>query len=252
MKRIIATIMTILTLLTLFACASETKTKPNTSDNSITKWEITPTDNSVDTDGTLMDSSKLVGSYIYFGTYEQDGDTSNGEEAIEWLVLSEEGNKKLLISRYVLDCQRYNETETDITWETCSLRKWLNETFINSAFNVEEQSKIISSEVVAEDNPSYSTPSGNNTIDKIFLLSVLEAKEFFISDEDRQCFATTYSSNRGVDKSNNGNCDWWLRTPGYYSNSASFVYLNGALKNDGAYVQVSFIGVRPALWVSFE
>ena len=63
-----------------------------------------------------------IGSYVFFGSYEQDNDTSNGKEDIEWIVLAKEGNKALVISKYALDCKQYHPSMSDITWETCSLR----------------------------------------------------------------------------------------------------------------------------------
>ena len=65
-----------------------------------------------------------VGDIVYFGAYEQDNNTSNGKEDIEWIVLAKENGKVLVISKYALDCQEYNSTYTDVTWEACSLRTW--------------------------------------------------------------------------------------------------------------------------------
>ena len=84
------------------------------------------------------------GKYITFGSYEQDNNTSNDKENIEWLVLDVLGDEAIVISKYALDCQQYNTSFTDVTWETCSLRKWLNETFLNAAFSSTEQNSISS------------------------------------------------------------------------------------------------------------
>ena len=62
-----------------------------------------------------------VGSIIKFGFYEQDNNSSNGKEEIEWKVLAVDGNKALVISQYALDYQKYNSTYTPITWEECTL-----------------------------------------------------------------------------------------------------------------------------------
>lgn len=78
--------------------------------------------------------------YIIFGVYEQDGDLTNGPEPIEWEVLGTDSNGTLLVSRYILDCQPYNTEYVDVTWETCSLRAWLNDDFLNTAFTPFEQS----------------------------------------------------------------------------------------------------------------
>ena len=190
-----------------------------------------------------------VGDYVFFGSYEQDNNTANGKEDIEWLVLAKEGNKVLVISRYALDCQQYNTSYTNVTWETCSLRKWLNGTFISSAFNSVEQAMIQNTTVTADKNPSYSTSPGNNTTDKVFLLSITEANKYFSSDSARQCQGTAYCYAQGAYKVSNGNCWWWLRSPGHDSSNAAFVRNDGSVNNYGDFVNYGTDAVRPALWI---
>lgn len=114
------------------------------------------------------DEDISIGDYITFGTYEQDNDTYNGKEAIEWIVLDIKDGKMLVISRCGLDFQRYNEEGTDNEWEVCTLRKWLNRTFFNSAFSEEEQNMIPTVVVPAHRNPTHNTYPGNSVEDKIF------------------------------------------------------------------------------------
>ncbi|MGN0623579.1 MAG: DUF6273 domain-containing protein [Oscillospiraceae bacterium] len=192
-----------------------------------------------------------VGGTFFFGSYEQDNNKSNGKEDIEWLVLAKEGNKALVISKYALDCQQYNTSYTDVTWETCSLRKWLNGTFLSAAFNSEEQNSIISSTVTADKNPSYSTSPGNNTTDKVFLLSITEVNKDFSSDSARQCSATAYAKAQGAyTDTSNGNCWWWLRSPGYNSHDAANVNNGGSVNFSGYTVDYNVGAVRPALWIN--
>jgi hypothetical protein len=134
-----------------------------------------------------------VGSSIQFGAYEQDNDLTNGKEPIEWQVLEVRENKALLISKYGLDYQQYNTEYTNITWEDSTLRKWLNRDFLKDAFSITEQDCILITTVTADKNPEYDTDPGNATEDKIFILSVEEAYNYFPSDEDRCCEATTYA-----------------------------------------------------------
>ena len=80
---------------------------------------------------------------ITFGSYELDGDTSNGAEPIEWEVLAErEDGAKLLVSKYLLTSMPYNEKLEDITWEECTLRSWLNEEFYEQAFTPRSKKKF--------------------------------------------------------------------------------------------------------------
>ncbi len=192
-----------------------------------------------------------IGNTVSFGTYEQDNNTANGKEEIEWVVLATEGDKSLLISKYALDCQPYNTKYTDVTWETCSLRKWLNETFLNTAFSKEEQAMIPTVTVSADKNPEYSTSPGSSTKDQVFLLSISEVKRHFSSNTARQCMPTAYAKAQGC-YANSGFCWWRLRSPGSYSLSAAGVHANGAVSDYGLDVDYFDDAVRPALWISLD
>ena len=199
-------------------------------------------------------SEAEIGSCVFFGSYEQDNDTSNGEEDIEWIVLAKEGDKALVISKYALDCRLYHTSMSDITWETCSLRKWLNGPFLN-IFPVEERNSMIDTTVTADKNPSYSTSPGNDVTDKVFLLSITEVNKYFGSDEARKCVPTDYAIVHGVWKSKNNSidgratCGWWLRTPGSLSDHAVLVLGDGSVEIDGRGGFNILGGVRPALWI---
>ncbi len=193
-----------------------------------------------------------VGDYVFFGAYEQDNNTANGKEDIEWLVLDKKDGKALVISKYALDCKQYNTSYTDVTWETCSLRKWLNSTFINAAFTDAEKS-LISTVTLSAENPVYYTNPGNATQDKVFLLSITEANKYFSSDSSRQCKATAYAEAQGAYVSNYSRiCWWWLRSPGDYHNTATSVLQSGDVKEYGYGVDYSITAVRPALWIDLN
>ena len=186
---------------------------------------------------------------IRFGRYVQK---KNGTpEPIEWQVLERKNGRMLVISKYALDCQPYNASLESVTWETCSLRKWLNETFVNNAFNTDEQKRIVSSKVMADKNPSYSTSPGNDTTDKVFLLSITEVNEYFNTDKVRECQGTAYCYARGAYKASNDNCRWWLRSPGHRSRNASYVLIGGSVDYYGDVVHDA-VAVRPALWIDLE
>lgn len=46
--------------------------------------------------GAADDSSEAAYSTVFFGSYEQDGNTENGPESIEWLVLEDDGETMTL------------------------------------------------------------------------------------------------------------------------------------------------------------
>lgn len=211
------------------------------------------------------DAKFAVGNYVTFGTYPQ---TKAGNDAtpIEWLVLARDGDKALLISRYALDAQPYNKDYTSVTWETCTLRTWLNGTIYNKAFSSAEQAAILTTNVDNSKNQCYSgwsTSGGNNTQDKVFLLSYAEANKYFgvtydnSSNTKSRVAPTAYAIAQGAwtdsfdktaDRADAGH--WWLRSPGNYRDYAASVYTNGSLF--GANVDANSGSVRPALWVNIE
>lgn len=197
---------------------------------------------------------RLASSYkgfvtIAFGRYPQ---ASNNESAlIEWLVLKNDGSKALLISKYALDCQRYNTSGRDVTWETCTLRRWLNGSFINSAFSAEEQKQILHTTVTADRNPSSNTDPGNNTTDKVFLLSRAECSQYLVLCDARSCEGTAYCFAQGAAQQDvYGGCRWWLRSPADYSGCVICVNDDGMYASAGCSTFSDGITVRPALWIN--
>lgn len=192
-----------------------------------------------------------VGDSVFFGLYEQDNDTSNGKEDVEWIVLDKKGSSLLVISKYALESMLFNNEKKDITWENCSLRKWLNGTFINVSFDPEEQKMIQTTTVTADKNPDCDTPPGNETSDKAFLLSIVEAKKYFNSDDARKCQGTGYCMSKYAYDSNNGSCVWWLRSPGEQAALVAIVYGDdGYIDTHGSSAGFSEYGIRPALWIN--
>ena len=127
------------------------------------------------------------------------------------------------------------------TWETCHYRKWLNSSFIDNAFIPEEKNRIIESLVKADPNPKYETPQGNDTYDRIFLLSYNEFIEYEI-----YCFEQCKDFN-------NEKCNWWFRTMGAKSDRAMYTDSSGYYRLDTITgVIPEFAGIRPAMWISLD
>lgn len=177
---------------------------------------------------------------IPFGRYPK---FSNGATSdIEWLVLRKDGNRVLLISKDALERLKYSENGTLATWETCSLRRWLNETFITSAFTAEEKKMILNVSVAADKTHTLGTGPVNDTIDKIFLLDGAEVNLYLNTRSARACQETEYCQARGSSAPGR----WWLRTPGAYVSS------DGTVNYGGRSVFASSSAVRPALWIDLE
>ncbi len=192
------------------------------------------------------------GGSVSFGRYEQDNDAKNGEEPIVWDVLAVEDGKALLISQRALDAKPYNETYQNVTWETCSLRAWLNGEFLSVAFNDKEKACI---QVTTVDNSASQNPEDEkywnqgsaDTEDRVFLLSYAEAWQYYKRDRRRTCEATQTAIARGAWTDTTNSCWWWLRSPGQKPNDASGVKSQGYLNHRD--VSSTTAGVRPVLWV---
>lgn len=206
-------------------------------------------------------ATATVGSSVLWGKYEQDNNKANGNEAIEWLVLAKEKNRLLVISRYALDCKPYNRSDSNMTWEKCTLRSWLNKDFLDAAFSSEEQSRIPAVTVPVAPNPSYSTKPGSITQDKVFLLSYTEAMRYMPPVEVNwftttynasKCQTTAYAEAQGATANVAGWCDWWLRSPGISQNRTSYVAGDMGFDINGANVNSRHYAVRPVMWIDLE
>ena len=200
-----------------------------------------------------LKTMRKVGNNVTFGHYPQ---TSSGKDKpIEWTVLDVQDNKVLLISRYGLDVMPYNEEKTDVTWEKCTLRKWLNESFLNKAFTTQEQACILMTNVDNSSGQSFwNTDGGSNTEDKVFLMSYAEANKYLGVTKDKNIKSrvapTDYAIKAGAStKTEDGkvSCWWWLRSPGSRQDSASGVRPAGSLDYSNAYFESGC--VRPAMWI---
>ena len=191
-----------------------------------------------------------VGETIEFGNYPQDKDGT--EKPIEWIVMKNEGNQVLLLSKYVLDAKPYNEEWEGVTWQTSDIRQWLNNEFYTTAFNKSEKAKIQTSLIKNEDNSEYGTSEGNDTEDKVFLLSEKEAETLFSDEEERIAKATEYAEKSGVYVNKEKAAWWWLRSPGDYGFSAAGVDDDGWVYRIGYNVDYSSDGVRPALHLNLQ
>ena len=196
---------------------------------------------------------------VFFGEYPQLDPLGNTKEPLEWLVLNRQDNRALLISKYVIDHQKYNSTLDDVTWETCTLRNWLNTTFLITAFNSSDQNYIQTTNVINSGNPKYGTSGGNNTIDKVFCLSIDEVKMYFnVTDMFTEyqkliTIPTFYAAGHKYDNYDRNTSKNWvrLRSPGRRQQHGAFVTPHGNINYDG--YEVSHRGgIRPALWVTYK
>ena len=220
-------------------------------------------DSATDREASFM----AVGNIVTFGTYPQTKEGTD-QTPIEWIVLDYDAadNKALLLSKYGLDVKQYNTSYPDITWEQCSLRAWLNDEFLKKAFSTEEQSAVLTTAVDNSKSQGYSgwnTDGGNNTQDRVFLLSYTEANSYLnvtygdSKNINSRVAPTAYAIAKGAYanpafKTADGEAAgwWWLRSPGYYRRDAARVNRVGSLSRNN--VNSDDTVVRPAFWLDLE
>ena len=195
-------------------------------------------------------------SNIYFGNYWQsvtsEDATDSNKEPVKWRVLANDGNL-FVVSDKNLDCVEYNSEAETVTWENCSLRKWLNSKFLDKAFNAQEQGAVLESLVVNEDGAKGSE-AGADTYDKVYLLSIYEVIDpelgFPTDWKDkggtRVALNTEYTKSKRAMTNQDMSGAWWLRTPGDAKNAAN-VFNAGNVFVRGGNVNNFIFAVRPAM-----
>lgn len=180
-----------------------------------------------------------VGSSIEFGSFEQNAD-KDGAESIQWLVAGEKDGKYLLVSKYCLEARAYDDSEdASQSWESSSLREYLNGQFFETAFNEKEQGMIAEAELV---NSFEEVENGTEaTMDKVFILSSEEISEFL--GDDKEVLTAHFADDE------QGLCWWWVRTPGYIDTYVSVIKTNGVFYSRGDSAINPLGGVRPAIWI---
>ena len=140
--------------------------------------------------------------YVTFGTYMQSADENQGKEPIEWLILTQDDEKMLVVSRYCLDYLKYpDDWSSNISWENSSLRSYLNNEFIENAFTAEEQQEIILTENQNTANEDfYCTVDGNRTEDRVFLLSIDEVQKYLSAPGSSGSLKIAYGTDYLYDK----------------------------------------------------
>ena len=204
--------------------------------------------------------SSNVGDIVRFGTYEINCTTGNFDEDIEWIVVAKEGNQYMLVSKYVIDSHCFNATNVDTTWETSSVRTWLNGEFVQKAFNADELERL---------NTTSVDTNGKKTEDKVFLLSKAEFDQY-LTDKTKVVLNTTYASTikkvsrydeetkvDGQRVITSYSTAWLLRdvTSTTVENSVNYQALtvnNKGVAEGGHDVTKSDAGIRPVIWVTIK
>ena len=215
-------------------------------------------------DISMLSKVKLIREYnkdttfdkmdsVYFGSYPQSDIYGNVKEPIEWFVLERQGSKTLLWSKYILDTKPYHTANDDKSWKQSVLRNWLNSTFLNTAFSVDEQKLIVTTYLINYNNSNEYDNSDNNTYDKIFCMSqgneLCKYVPYRNSTTDWKRLVTKKTNFAKIlsDKE-----DYWMRSlcDDDRDDFCAPVSTNDGYLERSRFSEDNIHGVRPALWVS--
>lgn len=176
-------------------------------------------------------TSISVGDIIVVGSYK--------EENVEWIVLSIEEDKMLVVSKYVLDSYLF-DTKGTTNWNKSKLHDWINDDFYNEAFSDEDKARIVA------------TDFGDGYTDYLSLLSAEETNTLFESNEDRQGIPTAYViTSSMIPYSHDGHCHYWLRDVSADGKNAYLMGWQGVVE-DQTQALSSWYGIRPIMWIKLE
>ncbi|MBQ2204977.1 MAG: acyltransferase [Lachnospiraceae bacterium] len=198
-----------------------------------------------------VELDKPVGETVTFGEYHIN--SKDKKEPIEWIVIHKDEKTKteLLLSKYALDRKKYCNVYAATNWQSCDVRKWLNNEFYDMSFENVGAKFVVTSGLDNNKNPEYRTLQMNKTYDKVFLLSYDEFSDY-VTEDFYKCAGTEYFKSLGGYVNEDGNCDWWLRTAGDSDNHVMNVSSDGKLIMKGDYGTTDDFGVRPVIKVSYE
>ena len=188
---------------------------------------------------SIQNELKLPDGTIWVGKAEEPVQPGShfyiGKNKRCWRILKiDQKMKRMLVITEELVCKRqFHNISKNSKWETCSLRSWLNGTFLHKEFDKEEQKAILTTHLEESHNKVFGTDSGKSTDDRLFLLSAEELQNY------KQVFKDDQEGS------------WWLRTTG--SRDCYGVYIKES--NDVIYygaARMDSLGVRPAMWIDMK
>lgn len=191
-------------------------------------------------------------SLIAFGNYPASADGKCAP--VLWKILDEADGKALMISEMCIDVFPYDDRNDVATWASCSLREYLNSIMINELFSKEEQGLLLEVSNVNADStyfhakggePSY---GGNDTKDKICLLSTEEILKYFGNDGKAGARATEYAKQK-LPAGTEWNVPYWLRGPGMRGNLAVYIRTDGTIEYTGYHTGSRDFAIRPVIMV---
>jgi hypothetical protein len=153
--------------------------------------------------------------------------------------------------------KEWKQERDGITWEFSEMRAYLNNEFYNS-FGEAEQVRIVETTIANKSNPWFGTKGGNDTSDKVFLLSLEEVVRYFgdsgqlnhRANEARRIDDEYNSARAAYGQGDLALGGWWLRSPGDEIYKIALVRVDGSVNVAGHSIDDS-LRIRPAMWVRY-
>lgn len=217
-----------------------------------------------------------IGDILLFGSYYLPGVADPNDVKvkcpIDWQIIDKNGDRLMLLSKHSLYWNYYDGRAPIMgppprtSWEKSTIREELNSERIEEWFSIPEQSIIMENIQFMDENPVYQTSSGKATLDKLFLLSLEEAKRYLKIDKQssrnldpaRGNSAGGYMIMADEDPDKEGEImlfpaweSWWLRTSGIDDRLVICVKEDGTIDYEGIGASADEVGIRPAMWIDF-
>lgn len=190
-------------------------------------------------------------------TQTQSLSAESGWLPIRWRLLKKSNGLGLLLAESGLDAMCYDREFRESTWASSTIRRWLNHDFLETAFNDQEEGRIVTTHLENDDNPYTNAPGGPDTEDRVFLLSIDDVDDigelFFANDRERLVRPTAVARAHGAEVSDYGIGWWWLRSPGSVGTKAMTIAFSGSVSAPEYRTVTDSSGcVRPSLWITLR
>ncbi len=198
-----------------------------------------------------------IGSLLSFGGYN-------------WRVLDMQNNTALIITEDIIEKRPYHNVYKEITWADCAIRKYLNGEFYDK-FSATDKTRILPVVNKNSDNQWFGAAGGEDTQDRIFLLSIEEVVCKYFGDSSDKLLNRGKKQNYWFQRADENNQKrvamykgheywWWLRSPGRMSRVAAYVHgkpggcvgINGNSVFYRSFGPERDGGIRPCLWLKLS
>lgn len=213
--------------------------------------DYTPEEEMANAGCFVFDDQVYPGALLEFGRYPLQRD--HVLRPLVWYVISVEDNEAVLITDQCVDCRPFHSRRGHITWASSDIRTWLNTVFFDRAFSKEEAEVVVNTALCNSSYNEFGISGGRDTVDKVYLLSPDEARSLFANWRDLATTATEFAEERGSETDIDGQCFWWLRTPGRVDDAISYVEPGGYIHDyDGRTAVSEGYSVRPVIRIRLK